>query len=134
MVGRPPPRVAPTTPWGLRLLQQRRIRARGDQRTSAAHPDELIDRISHLSEYGLPGTCRQIAMEHRRECGLSKVTRLSSCVDTATTTGTGRELGSRTMTNDDIARAILDAGVYVVFATADAEGVPWASPVWFAKE
>ena len=38
------------------------------------------------------------------------------------------------MTNDDIARAILDAGIYVVLATADADGVPWASPVWFAKE
>lgn len=38
------------------------------------------------------------------------------------------------MTNDDIARAILDAGIYVVLATADSDGVPWASPVWFAKE
>ena len=38
------------------------------------------------------------------------------------------------MTNDDIARAILDAGIYAVLATADADGVPWASPVWFAKE
>ena len=38
------------------------------------------------------------------------------------------------MTKDDIARTILDAGVYVVLATADADGVPWASPVWFAKE
>jgi nitroimidazol reductase NimA-like FMN-containing flavoprotein (pyridoxamine 5'-phosphate oxidase superfamily) len=38
------------------------------------------------------------------------------------------------VTNDDIARAILDAGIYVVLATADADGVPWASPVWFAKE
>ena len=38
------------------------------------------------------------------------------------------------MTNDDIARAILDAGIYVVLATADADGVPWASPVWFATE
>ena len=38
------------------------------------------------------------------------------------------------MTNDDIARAILDAGIYVVLATADANGVPWASPVWFATE
>ena len=38
------------------------------------------------------------------------------------------------MTNDDIARAILDAGNYVVLATADAGGMPWASPVWFAKE
>jgi nitroimidazol reductase NimA-like FMN-containing flavoprotein (pyridoxamine 5'-phosphate oxidase superfamily) len=36
--------------------------------------------------------------------------------------------------NDDIARAILDAGIYVVLATADADGVPWASPVWFANE
>lgn len=38
------------------------------------------------------------------------------------------------MTKDDIARAILDAGMYVVLATADADGLPWASPVWFAKE
>jgi nitroimidazol reductase NimA-like FMN-containing flavoprotein (pyridoxamine 5'-phosphate oxidase superfamily) len=38
------------------------------------------------------------------------------------------------MTNDDIARTILDAGVDVVLATADGDGVPWASPVWFAKE
>ena len=38
------------------------------------------------------------------------------------------------MTNDDIARGILYAGIYVVLATADADGVPWASPVWFANE
>ena len=38
------------------------------------------------------------------------------------------------MTNDDIARKILRAGSYVVLATADADGVPWASPVWFAME
>jgi hypothetical protein len=37
-------------------------------------------------------------------------------------------------TNDDIARRVLHAGVYVVLATADAAGVPWASPVWFATE
>ena len=36
------------------------------------------------------------------------------------------------MTNDDIAREILRASSYVVLATADADGVPWASPVWFA--
>ena len=36
--------------------------------------------------------------------------------------------------NDDIARAILDDGVYVVLATADGDGGPWASPVWFAME
>ena len=38
------------------------------------------------------------------------------------------------MTNDDIARAILDGASYVVLATADTDGVPWASPVWFAME
>jgi nitroimidazol reductase NimA-like FMN-containing flavoprotein (pyridoxamine 5'-phosphate oxidase superfamily) len=38
------------------------------------------------------------------------------------------------VTKDDIARTILDAGIYLVLATADADGVPWASPVWFAKE
>ena len=38
------------------------------------------------------------------------------------------------MTNDSIAREILDANSYVVLATADADGVPWASPVWFARE
>lgn len=38
------------------------------------------------------------------------------------------------MTNDDIAREILGASSYVVLATADADGVPWASPVWFAME
>jgi nitroimidazol reductase NimA-like FMN-containing flavoprotein (pyridoxamine 5'-phosphate oxidase superfamily) len=35
---------------------------------------------------------------------------------------------------DDIARTILDESSYVVLATADADGVPWASPVWFANE
>ncbi|WP_291415189.1 pyridoxamine 5'-phosphate oxidase family protein [Actinophytocola sp.] len=38
------------------------------------------------------------------------------------------------MTNDDIARAVLDGTSYVVLATADAAGLPWASPVWFAHE
>jgi uncharacterized protein YhbP (UPF0306 family) len=38
------------------------------------------------------------------------------------------------VSNDDIAREILGAGSYVVLATADADGVPWASPVWFAME
>jgi nitroimidazol reductase NimA-like FMN-containing flavoprotein (pyridoxamine 5'-phosphate oxidase superfamily) len=38
------------------------------------------------------------------------------------------------VTNDVIARAILDTVPYVVLATADADGVPWASPVWFATE
>jgi Pyridoxamine 5'-phosphate oxidase len=31
-----------------------------------------------------------------------------------------------------IARAIVDANNYMTLATADADGLPWASPVWFA--
>jgi nitroimidazol reductase NimA-like FMN-containing flavoprotein (pyridoxamine 5'-phosphate oxidase superfamily) len=38
------------------------------------------------------------------------------------------------VTNDEIARELLGACSYVVLATADANGVPWASPVWFAME
>ena len=38
------------------------------------------------------------------------------------------------MSNDDIARQILGAGSYVGLATADADGTPWASPVWFAMK
>ena len=38
------------------------------------------------------------------------------------------------MANDDIAREILGARSYVVLATADLDGVPWASPVWFAMD
>ena len=30
------------------------------------------------------------------------------------------------------ARAIIDGGRYMTLATADAAGVPWASPVWYA--
>lgn len=32
----------------------------------------------------------------------------------------------------EAARAIVDANSYMTVATADAEGAPWASPVWFA--
>ncbi len=32
------------------------------------------------------------------------------------------------------ARAIIDAGRYMVLATADEHGVPWASPVWYAPD
>ena len=32
----------------------------------------------------------------------------------------------------ETARAIVDAGSYMTLATADADGLPWASPVWFA--
>lgn len=38
------------------------------------------------------------------------------------------------MANGGIAREILDANSYVVLATADADGLPWASPVWFAMQ
>jgi hypothetical protein len=31
-----------------------------------------------------------------------------------------------------VARAIIDEGDYMTLATADAEGRPWASPVWYA--
>ena len=32
------------------------------------------------------------------------------------------------------ARAIVDSNVYMTLATADADGRPWPSPVWFAHE
>jgi nitroimidazol reductase NimA-like FMN-containing flavoprotein (pyridoxamine 5'-phosphate oxidase superfamily) len=38
------------------------------------------------------------------------------------------------MTHDGIARSVLDAVAYMVLATADADGEPWASPVWFAND
>ncbi len=34
----------------------------------------------------------------------------------------------------EAARALVDANSYLTLATADAEGAPWASPVWFAHE
>ena len=37
-------------------------------------------------------------------------------------------------TGADIARAILDGSSFMTMATADADGVPWATPVWFATE
>jgi len=36
--------------------------------------------------------------------------------------------------HESIARRILDGTSYATLATADAEGRPWASPVWFAQE
>ena len=33
-----------------------------------------------------------------------------------------------------VAQAIVDASAYMTIATAGADGVPWASPVWFATE
>ncbi len=38
------------------------------------------------------------------------------------------------MSNDELARTILDGNRYVVMATADADGTPWATPVWYAQE
>jgi hypothetical protein len=32
------------------------------------------------------------------------------------------------------AHEIIDAGRYMVLATADEQGVPWASPVWYAPD
>ena len=32
------------------------------------------------------------------------------------------------------ARAVIDANAYMVLATADADGQPWATPVWFAHD
>jgi hypothetical protein len=34
----------------------------------------------------------------------------------------------------EAARAIVDGNSYLTLATADADGAPWASPVWFAHE
>lgn len=34
----------------------------------------------------------------------------------------------------EIARQILDTNSFVTLATADASGLPWASPVWYAQE
>lgn len=38
------------------------------------------------------------------------------------------------MRRDEIARRILDSNSFAVLATADATGLPWATPVWFAQE
>ena len=34
----------------------------------------------------------------------------------------------------ELARALIDANAYMTLATADRDGRPWASPVWFAHE
>jgi nitroimidazol reductase NimA-like FMN-containing flavoprotein (pyridoxamine 5'-phosphate oxidase superfamily) len=36
--------------------------------------------------------------------------------------------------DSEAARAIVDANSYMTLATADADGAPWVSPVWFAHE
>jgi hypothetical protein len=35
---------------------------------------------------------------------------------------------------DAVARSIVDDGRYMTLGTADAQGLPWASPVWYAPE
>jgi hypothetical protein len=39
-----------------------------------------------------------------------------------------------TTDNNAHARSILDGTSYAVLATADADGTPWATPVWFAHD
>ncbi len=39
---------------------------------------------------------------------------------------------SRSIPDPESARAIIDANQYMTLATADGDGRPWASPVWFA--
>jgi predicted pyridoxine 5'-phosphate oxidase superfamily flavin-nucleotide-binding protein len=34
----------------------------------------------------------------------------------------------------DVARSVIDANPYMALGTADEEGHPWVSPVWFASE
>lgn len=38
------------------------------------------------------------------------------------------------MDDEATAHAIIDGVAYMTLATADADGVPWASPVWFATD
>lgn len=38
------------------------------------------------------------------------------------------------MTDDSDARRIIDANSYMTLGTADADGRPWATPVWFAPD
>ena len=36
--------------------------------------------------------------------------------------------------SDERARSLIDEGTFMTLATADADGVPWASPVWYAPD
>jgi uncharacterized protein YhbP (UPF0306 family) len=40
----------------------------------------------------------------------------------------------RDLERDAVARAIIDIQRYMTIATADANGTPWASPVWYAHD
>jgi nitroimidazol reductase NimA-like FMN-containing flavoprotein (pyridoxamine 5'-phosphate oxidase superfamily) len=41
---------------------------------------------------------------------------------------------STTREDAELARQVIDAGRYLVLATADAGGGPWPSPVWYARQ
>jgi nitroimidazol reductase NimA-like FMN-containing flavoprotein (pyridoxamine 5'-phosphate oxidase superfamily) len=45
---------------------------------------------------------------------------------------TDAELNERR--SSELVRSIIDHSAYMTLATADAEGVPWATPVWYAPE
>jgi hypothetical protein len=38
------------------------------------------------------------------------------------------------MDTEQLARRLIDGGTYLTLATADGNGVPWASPVWYAGD
>ena len=46
--------------------------------------------------------------------------------------GSGRQVTTGSDDRDAAARAIIDEIAFMTLATVDAQGAPWASPVWFA--
>ena len=40
----------------------------------------------------------------------------------------------QTVDDAELAREVIDAGRYLVLASADADGRPWPTPVWYARE
>ena len=40
----------------------------------------------------------------------------------------------QTVDEAELAREVIDAGRYLVLASADADGRPWPTPVWYARE
>jgi Pyridoxamine 5'-phosphate oxidase len=40
----------------------------------------------------------------------------------------------QTIDDAELAREVIDAGRYLVLASADADGRPWPTPVWYARE
>src|SRR3954453_16954633 len=64
-----------------------------------------------------------------RRCGSSASGRRTSPSTCATGPFT---MDERAKDLADLARAVLSSSAYMTLATADANGRPWASPVWFA--